>query len=119
MGAANITTAGASDLDQAVSLARDMIFKCGWSPTLGPINIADENEDFLSGQHDTRLGDMTPQMAGAAMLEIQQMMKAAEAKAYFGLVCNWELLQAMVDHLMESPSHTLSRYAPYVAKAEY
>lgn len=110
MGAGNITTAGAGDLQQASDLARDMVFKCGWSMRLGPINLADDDEVGLSGgPGETRLGDMSPMMASAGLEEMAEMLRRAEAKAYFGLVLNWELLAAMVDRMLEAPPHTLSR----------
>jgi hypothetical protein len=107
MGAANMTTCGSSDMMHANALARTMIFKFGWSPVVGPVNIVDENEDMPSGQSEALLGNMSPTMAAAGLREMERLMKAAEAKAYFGLVCNWELLSAMVDALMTKESHVL------------
>jgi Peptidase family M41 len=110
MGAANMTTAGAGDLQQASDVARDMVFKCGWSLSLGPVNLGDDDDaDMLGGTGEMRLGDMSPQMAGAGLADMGHMLRAAEAKAYFALVMNWELLQAMVNRLMTQEPHALSR----------
>jgi cell division protease FtsH len=110
MGAANMTTAGAADLEQASDLARDMVFKCGWSLTLGPVNLGDDDDvDMLGGGGESRLGDMSPLMASAGLSDMAKMLRSAEAKAYFALVMNWELLKAMVDKIMTNEPHTLSR----------
>lgn len=110
MGAANMTTAGAADLEQASDLARDMVFKCGWSLSLGPVNLGDDDDvDMLGGGGESRLGDMSPMMASAGLADMAEMLRSAEAKAYFALVMNWELLKAMVDKLMINEPHALSR----------
>lgn len=110
MGAGNITTAGAGDLQQANDIARDMVFKCGWSLRLGPVNLADDDEVGLDGSPgETRLGDMSPMMASVGLEEMAEMLRRAEAKAYFGLVLNWELLNAMVDRMLQNQPYALSR----------
>lgn len=109
MGAANMTTAGANDLRSANALAREMIFRCGWSKRLGPINITDESIDYLAASTTRKMANMSPAMASAALTEIEAILAAAEAKAFFGLVANWEVLQALVDRIMEKDNHVLNR----------
>lgn len=113
MGAANMTTAGAGDIEQASDLARDMVFKCGWSLNLGPVNLGDDDDvDMLGGETETRLADISPMMASAGLADMAEMLRCAEAKAYFALVMNWELLNAMVDKIMSNEPHCLSRCSP-------
>ena len=111
LGNANLTTAGAADVMLCNTLCRAMIFQCAWSPTIGPVSVADTNEDMLSGATEALLGDMSPQTASSAMAEMQHMMRSAEAKAYYGLLTNWKLFGAMVDAILAQPDYTLHRYA--------
>ena len=107
-GAANISSAGAADIMHANHIAREMIFKCGWSDTIGPVSIMDDNRTLRSAA-ETLVGDMSPQMAVTGMHEIQRLLAACEAKAYFGIVCNWRLLQAMADHILTNKDRELRR----------
>jgi ATP-dependent Zn protease len=112
LGAANVTTAGAPDLTLANQLARTMVFRCGWSPAVGPVTLEDDRGGMLGVKKAPLLGDMTPDMAAAALREMQRALRAAEAKAYWGLVNNWELLHAMADALLEADYYTLTLCAP-------
>jgi cell division protease FtsH len=107
-GASNITIAGSADIMHANYLAREMVYKCGWSDKLGPVNVVDSNLD-LRTYGVAPVGDMGVAMATAGLGEIQKILAACEAKAYFGLVCNWHLLEAMVDFIMNDPETTLHR----------
>ena len=110
LGAGNVSTAGSADLALANQLCRQMIFECGWSPTVGPFSVQVANSDELSGAFETQMGDMSPEMAAEGLMEMQKMLRVAEAKAYFGLVCNWELLNAMVDRVLDKDDYVLRRY---------
>jgi cell division protease FtsH len=107
-GAANITVAGSADVMHANLIAREMVFKCGWSERLGPINIVDSNLGMAS-YGEAPVGDMSAAMATEGLKEIQNILASCEAKAYFGLVCNWKLLESMVDFMVNHPELTLHR----------
>ena len=109
MGAANITSAGGNDLRSANELAREMIFKCGWSKRLGPMSIMDDEVDYLSRGTPQLMANIGPQTAATAIVEIEELLAAAEAKAFFGLVQNWEVLRDMIESIMERDNHVLNR----------
>ena len=44
LGEANLSTAGASDLEAANRLAREMVYRCGFSSKLGPVSLMDNEE---------------------------------------------------------------------------
>ena len=49
LGEASVSTAGAGDLDVANGIAREMVFRCGFSKRLGPVALMDNEEVFLGG----------------------------------------------------------------------
>lgn len=108
MGADNMTSAGSTDLMHANEVARTLIFSCGLSPVIGPVSISTTNVGMREFDSTGKLGDMTPEMASLGLREMQRVLKAAEAKAYFGLVTNWELLEAMVEHLITNVDNILT-----------
>jgi len=51
LGDANITTAGAADLNLANATAKEMIYRCGFSKHLGPVPLMDSEDDYLADVH--------------------------------------------------------------------
>ncbi len=47
LGDAHVSTAGSADLDSANVVAREMIYRCGFSSKLGPVSLMDEEEVYL------------------------------------------------------------------------
>jgi len=48
LGDANVSTTGGSDLDAANRLAREMVYRCGFSSKLGPVSLMDQEEVYLN-----------------------------------------------------------------------
>lgn len=53
LGDSNISTAGAADLNQANAVAKEMIYRCGFSKQLGPVALMDSEDNYIGEQHRT------------------------------------------------------------------
>ncbi|PSC74371.1 ATP-dependent zinc metalloprotease chloroplastic [Micractinium conductrix] len=105
LGEANVSTAGAADLEGANHIAREMVFRCGFSKRLGPVSLMDNEETYLGNQGRT-IADLSTELAMIAYEEVEELVEAAEAKAYYGLATNYAALAALANTLMERESLT-------------
>ncbi|KAI3432765.1 hypothetical protein D9Q98_004305 [Chlorella vulgaris] len=105
LGDANISTVGASQLQTANLIAREMIFRCGFSSRLGPVSMMDEEESYL-GDNGHAIADISTEIAVIAFQEVEELVEAAEAKAYYGLARNYEALIALTEALIQRQSLT-------------
>ena len=48
LGDANISTAGTADLNLANSVAKEMIYRCGFSKQLGPVALMDSQDSYVA-----------------------------------------------------------------------
>jgi len=97
LGEDYISTAGANDLEVANDIAREMIFRCGFSRRLGPVSLMDDEEVYLN-RHETRaVANISVEMGAIAQQEIKDLLDGAEAKAYYALVSNYEPLKKLVE----------------------
>jgi len=101
LGDANISTAGAADLNQANAVAKEMIYRCGFSKQLGPVALMDSEDTYVAEQHRTSaIGNISTDIARIAFDECRQLLDAAEAKAYYGLATNFKVLEALIELLL-------------------
>ena len=56
MGEENVTTAGGGDLVMANNIAREMVYRCGFSPRIGPVALMDNEEVYLNRERDAQRG---------------------------------------------------------------
>ena len=77
MGEANISTAGASDMEYANLVAREMVYKCGFSRRLGPVTLMDSTTGFLRGQSANYVADIGSELAAVALTDITEVRFAA------------------------------------------
>ena len=47
LGDENVSTSGGTDLEVANNIAREMVYRCGFSSKLGPVSLMDREEVFL------------------------------------------------------------------------
>lgn len=47
LGESNVSTAGGGDLNAAGRVAREMVYRCGFSAKLGPVSLMDREEVYL------------------------------------------------------------------------
>ncbi|KAI7835886.1 hypothetical protein COHA_010231 [Chlorella ohadii] len=105
LGEGNVSTAGSSDLATANRIAREMIFRCGFSKRLGPVSLMTNEETYLKSA-GRAVANISTELAVIAYEEVEELVEAAEAKAYYGLATNYNALTALAKELMEQESMT-------------
>lgn len=101
LGEAYVSTAGAADLELANSVAREMVYRCGFGRRTGPVALMDNEEVYLNKDRTRRVADISTEMAKIAYTDIKELMEGAEAKAYWALASNYKALQALAKKLYE------------------
>jgi cell division protease FtsH len=101
LGEGHVSTAGASDIDSANNIAREMVYRCGFSKRLGPVALMDDEEVYINRDRTRAVANIGTELAQIAMLEVEELLEGAEAKAYYGLASNYKALQALVEQLLE------------------
>lgn len=106
LGDANVSTAGATDLEVANSVAREMVFRCGFGRRTGPVALMDNEEVYLNRARTRRVADISTEMAKVAAADLKELLEAAEAKAYWGLAANYKALESLAAALEQRESMT-------------
>lgn len=105
LGEDNISTAGGTDIESANNIAREMVYRCGFGKRIGPLSFMDSApQKFLkNGGIDSTQPTIpiSKSMGLLALQDMEDMMEAAECKAYYGLVSNYKALQALTEALIE------------------
>lgn len=64
MGESSVSTAGSADLETANVIAREMIYRCGFSQKLGPLALMDSQEFYLAEEHGRQpAASISPELA--------------------------------------------------------
>ena len=106
LGEANISTAGASDLELANSIAREMVYRCGFGKRTGPVALMDNEEIYLNKTRTRKIADISTEMAKVAYEDVVELLEGAEAKAYWALASNYAALEKLSDALYEQETLT-------------
>ena len=102
LGDANISTAGAADLNVANAVAKEMVYRCGFSKHLGPVAFMDSVDDYIAQAYEMNtIPNVSTDIARIAFEECRELLDAAEAKAYYGLATNFPALEALIEELVE------------------
>jgi len=104
LGDDRVSPAGAGDLEAANEIAREMIFRCGFSRRLGPVALMDDDERFINQASSRQIANISVEMAKIAREEVSDLLDGAETKAYYGIVRNYKGFVALVDALFERSS---------------
>ncbi|DBA75980.1 TPA: hypothetical protein ACH3X2_008914 [Trebouxia sp. C0005] len=100
LGEGNVTTAGASDLEHVNNIAREMIYRCGFSKRLGPVALMDTEEVYINKEQSRSIANIGTELAAIALTEVEELIEGAEVKALYGLTLNYKPLQALVERLL-------------------
>jgi len=76
-GRNNITSATASDIDEATKLARKMVTRWGLSETLGPVAYGEDQEEVFLGHSIARQQTISPETAQLIAAEVRKLIDAA------------------------------------------
>lgn len=73
MGEAAISTASAGDLESVNAIAREMVYRCGFSKRLGPVALMDNDEVFINKEYTRPVADISTPLARIALTEIEEV----------------------------------------------
>lgn len=117
MGEANMSTAGGADLEHANNIAREMVYRCGFSRRLGPVAMMDTEEVYINKERSRSVANISTPLARIAMEECTALLEGAEAKAYYGLASNYAALEKLVDVLVEEETISGQQLAAILQEA--
>ncbi|KAL3153794.1 hypothetical protein ABBQ32_013378 [Trebouxia sp. C0010 RCD-2024] len=106
MGEGNVTTAGASDLEHVNNIAREMVYRCGFSKRLGPVSLMDNEDVYINKEQSRSIANISTELAAIALTEVEELVEGAQAKALYGLTLNYKPLHALVDRLLRDSTLT-------------
>lgn len=106
LGEANISTAGAADLELANSIAREMVYRCGFGKRTGPVALMDNEEVYLNRSRTRKIANISTEMAKVAYEDVVELLEGAEAKAYWALASNYNALEKLSNALFEQETLT-------------
>ncbi|TAL71135.1 MAG: ATP-dependent metallopeptidase FtsH/Yme1/Tma family protein [Bacteroidetes bacterium] len=96
-----LTTGAANDLEQATKLARKMVCDWGMSEILGPVKLANHQEEVFLGREISQPRDHSELTAQTIDDEVRKILTAAGEKAESLLSENLELLHRLSKILLE------------------
>ena len=73
LGDASISTASAGDVEQANNIAREMVYRCGFSRRLGPVALMDTEEVFIGRGRTRTVANIGTELATIAMADIEEV----------------------------------------------
>ena len=95
-----ITTGAANDLERATKLARAMVTRYGFSPTLGLRTFGEDQQNgFLGGMGEIR--DYSEQIAQTIDHEMRQILDSAYQRAKSIVIEQKQALESLADALLE------------------
>lgn len=93
------------DLKAANVIARQMVLRMGFNKRVGPVSMMTAKES-LRGKElsmeslDVAIADMSPEMGELVSSEIRQLIDAAQAKAYYGIIKNYTAMCRLAKALL-------------------
>ncbi|KAL0023671.1 hypothetical protein WJX77_011852 [Trebouxia sp. C0004] len=118
LGEGNVTTAGASDLEHVNSIAREMIYRCGFSKRLGPVALMDNEEVYINKEQSRSIANIGTELAAIALTEVEELIEGAEVKALYGLTLNYKPLEALVERLLRDTTLSGEQVADLLNEAD-
>jgi cell division protease FtsH len=100
-GIDKITTGAGNDIERATTLARRMVTEWGMSDRIGPMNIADRNDEIFLGREIVERRDVSDRMAQIVDEEIQALLDEAYREAKRIISQNLKKLHALAEALLE------------------
>lgn len=85
MGEGNVTTAGAADLQHVNSIAREMIYRCGFSKRLGPVSLMDNEEVYINKEQSRAVANIGSELAAIATTEVEEVCSLLVQQHFEGI----------------------------------
>ena len=104
LGHRHVSAASGKDQQLAAEIAKEMVVSHGYGEHIGPVQLPQANAD-QSGLVDLTLQDevlqVSQNLAKVVLHDVETLVRAAEAKAYFGLAQNWPLFERLVQQVLD------------------
>ena len=104
LGHQHVSAASGKDQQLAAEIAKEMVVSHGYGEHIGPVQLPQANAD-QSGLVDLTLQDevlqVSQNLAKVVLHDVETLVRAAEAKAYFGLAQNWPLFERLVQQVLD------------------
>ncbi len=62
---------------QANNVAREMVYRCGFSKRLGPVALMDTEEQFINRENTRSIANISTELAKIAFQDIEEVRKAS------------------------------------------
>ena len=82
LGEGRISTAGARDVDSANNIAREMVYRCGFSRRLGPVALMGSEERFLNDTRTRGVANISSELARIAMADIKDVRPGCHGASF-------------------------------------
>jgi cell division protease FtsH len=117
-GREHVTTGATSDIQKATSIARKYVTQWGLSDAVGPILIADNNQEVFLGREFGHRREVSEKTAELVDAEVSRVITQAQDRARQTLRENSELLHRMAALLLERETLTRDEIDLIVAGKE-
>ena len=77
LGEGRVTTAGARDLAAANNIAREMVYRCGFSRRLGPVALMGTEGRALNDASPPSVANISTELARIAMADVRDVRSRA------------------------------------------
>jgi hypothetical protein len=110
VGEANISTAGGTDLAMANNIAREMVYRCGFSKRLGPIALMDTEEVYLNRERSRSIANISTPLARIATEEVQAVRYLMLLRLLPSSACTCTMLPSFCDMVRAGKRTMLAWY---------
>lgn len=80
LGEGSISTAGAGDMAMVNNVAREMVYRCGFSKRLGPVALMDTEEVFIGRGRTRAIANVGTELAAIALSDIEEVRASANLR---------------------------------------
>jgi cell division protease FtsH len=77
LGEANITNIGGGDLRKVNNIAREMVYRCGFSKRLGPVALMDNEQSFIGRTRTRAVANIGTELAAIAYTDVEEVRASA------------------------------------------
>ena len=73
LGEGRVSTAGAGDLKAANNIAREMVYRCGFSRRLGPVSLMSNERRFLNDNSPRSVVNIGTELGRIALADVRDV----------------------------------------------
>ena len=115
----DISTGASGDIQQATSLARDMVMRYGMSERLGPISFDNSGHSIFIGRDFGTTKSYSEETAGVIDEEVKAIFDSAAADCEKILTEHSEQLKAIAEYLLEHETMEAEQFNYYFEHGEF